>query len=218
MNSRRATPNRRMDGPNRRNPLDADLTIRSAGQETTRELAWEIASINAYLEEIHQIWANTLGLSYPQFRLLMALSMGDGVAVNVVAKMLHVEASFVTSQSKALEKRGLLHRRPCSTDRRVVRLSLSDKAYRQLGDLVQEQAALDEFIFREFAVPEKSSFILMLAILKRRIEKVRHRAALDCLPKATNCGHDITASGYSSSEEPPDVRRPSQGQPKPQGG
>ncbi|MGY3356312.1 DNA-binding MarR family transcriptional regulator [Bradyrhizobium sp. GM0.4] len=218
MSSRRATPNRRMDAPNRRNPLDADLTIRSARQETTRRLAWEIASINAYLEEIHQIWASALGLTYSQFSLLVALSMGDGVAINSIAKMLHVEASFVTSQSKALEKRGLLHRRPCSTDRRVVRLSLSDKAYRQLGDLVEQQAALDEFIFREFAAPEKSSFISMLAILKRRIEKVRHRAALDCLPTATNCGHDITASGYSSSEEPPDVRRPSQGQPKPQGG
>lgn len=184
MNSRRATPKRRMDDPNRRNPLDADLTIRSAGQGTTRQLAWEIASINAYLEEIHQIWASALGMSYPQFRLLMALSMGDGVAVNVVAKMLHVEPSFVTSQSKALEKRGFLHRRPSSIDRRVVQLSLSEKTYQQLGDLVEQQVALDEFIFREFAVPEKSSLISLLAVLKRRIEKVRHRVALDCLPPA----------------------------------
>ncbi|MET4449194.1 DNA-binding MarR family transcriptional regulator [Bradyrhizobium sp. GM2.2] len=202
MNSRRAMPNRRMDDPNCRNPLDADLTIRSAGRGTTRQLAWEIASINAYLEEIHQIWASALGLSYPQFRLLMALSMGDAVAVNVIAKMLHVEASFVTSQSKALEKRGLLHRRRCLTDRRVVQLSLSDKAYQQLGDFVEQQVALDEFIFKEFAVSEKSSFISMLAVLKRRIEKVRHRAALDCLPTATHRDGDITAFGDTSSESP----------------
>jgi len=185
MNSRRAASSRRMDDPNRRCPLDADLTIQSARRGNTRQLAWEIASINSYLEEIHRIWASALGLSYPQFRLLMALSMGDGVAVNVVAKMLHVEASFVTSQSKALEKRGLLHRRPCSTDRRVVQLSLSDRTYRQLGDLVKQQAALDEFIFKDFSVSEESSFLSMLAILKRRVEKARHIAALDCLPPAT---------------------------------
>lgn len=80
----------------------------------TGQLAWEIDSISVYLEEIHQIRASARGISHPQFKILMALFKDDGVAVNVVAKLPHVEPSFVTTQSKALKKKGLLYRRPSS--------------------------------------------------------------------------------------------------------
>ncbi|MCX5511552.1 MarR family transcriptional regulator, partial [Pseudomonas sp. BJa3] len=72
------------------------------------------------------------------------LDTEDGVPVNAVARMLHVEGSFVTTQSKLLEKTGLVGRKPCPLDRRVVRLSLSDKALKQLGrDSELQQAAAD---------------------------------------------------------------------------
>ena len=68
-----------------------------------------------HLEEIRQFWAKTLGISGPQWMILMAmadLDKADGVPVNVVSKLLHVDPSFVTTQSKLLEKKGFLRRRP----------------------------------------------------------------------------------------------------------
>jgi MarR family transcriptional regulator, organic hydroperoxide resistance regulator len=46
--------------------------------------------------------------------ILMAvaeLDRGEGLPVNAVSKMLHVDSSFVTTQSKLLEKKGLMRRR-----------------------------------------------------------------------------------------------------------
>lgn len=168
----------RIDDPDFRNERDAKSKVSPAELLATKQFAWEIGSISVYLAEIHQIWASTLGISHPQLKILMALSKDDGLAVNVVAKMLHVEPSFVTTQSKALEKKEFLYRRPSSVDGRVVQLSLAERTHQQLESLAERQIAIDEFIFKDFAVEERSNFIAMLGILKLRIEKARQRAAL----------------------------------------
>ena len=62
-------------------------------QDLARRFAWEIASINVHLQELRYFWAKTLGISGPQWMILMALAdldKGDGVPVKVVSKMLHV--------------------------------------------------------------------------------------------------------------------------------
>ena len=77
-------------------------------QDAARRFSWEIASISMHLEEIRYFWAKTLGISGPQWMILMALAdldKADGVPVNVVSKLLHVDPSFVTTQSKLLEKK-----------------------------------------------------------------------------------------------------------------
>src|SRR3982074_3916112 len=79
-----------------------------------RRFAWEIVSINVDLQEIRYFWAKALGISGPQWMILMALAdldQGEGVPVKVVSKMLHVDPSFVTTQSKMLEKKGFMRRK-----------------------------------------------------------------------------------------------------------
>jgi DNA-binding MarR family transcriptional regulator len=151
-------------------------------QEAIEQFAWDIASIRVYLEEIRQVWASALGISHAQWMILMALSKldkDDGVAVNIVAKLLHVESSFVTTQSKKLEKKGLLRRKRSSNDARIVAMSLSDKTYKHLSSLTLQQAALDEFIFMDFNDEELFNFVAKLTALKNRIGKARLRATLD---------------------------------------
>ena len=74
----------------------------------------------------------------------------DGVPVNVVSKKLHVDSSFVTTQSKLLEKKGFVRRRPSTEDARIVQMSLTDKTYKHLASLSAQQEALNEFIYVEF--------------------------------------------------------------------
>ena len=83
-------------------------------QDVIRRFSWQIASISVHLDEFRHFWAKTLGISGPQWMILMALAdldQGDGVSVNVVSKMLHVDPSFVTTQSKLLEKKGFIRRK-----------------------------------------------------------------------------------------------------------
>src|SRR5580704_16126421 len=110
-------------------------------QDAIRRLSWEIASISAHLEELRHFWAKTLGISGPQWMIIVALAdhdQGDGVAVNVVSKLLHVDPSFVTTQSKLLEKKGFVRRKTAVEDARIVQMSLTDKTYKHLASLAAQ--------------------------------------------------------------------------------
>src|SRR6202047_728231 len=98
-------------------------------QDVIRRFTWAIAAIGVHLEELRYFWAKTLGISGPQWMILMALAdmdQGDGVPVNVVSKKLHVDSSFVTTQSKLLEKKGFLRRKRSSGDERMQEVCVPD--------------------------------------------------------------------------------------------
>jgi MarR family transcriptional regulator, organic hydroperoxide resistance regulator len=162
-------------------PRSAGSTV-AKNQEMVRRFAWEIASIGIHLEEIRQFWARTLGISGPQWMVLTAITDLDkenGVPVNTVSKMLHVDPSFVTTQSKLLEKKGLLRRKPSPNDARVVLMSLTDKTSKHLAGLAAQQDALSQFVFEEFSERELADLVGKLGALKSRLEKASLKVALD---------------------------------------
>jgi DNA-binding MarR family transcriptional regulator len=151
-------------------------------QDAARRFTWEIASINMHLEELCHFWATSLGITGPQWMILMALAdldKADGVPVNVVSKTLHVDPSFITTQSKLLEKKGLLRRKPSESDARVVQMSLTDKTCKHLAKIAARQEALNDFIFADFKGCELIEFNHKLAALKNRFEKARLKIAMD---------------------------------------
>jgi DNA-binding MarR family transcriptional regulator len=167
-------------------PLDSAQSPQQTGstrknQDAARRFTWEIASISVHLEELRYFWAKALGISGPQWMILMAvaeLDQGEGIPVNAVSKMLHVDSSFVTTQSKLLEKKGFMRRKPSPDDARVVRMSLTDKTYKQLANLEAQQDAINDFIFEEFGENELLAFTNRLAALKTRIEKACMKVTL----------------------------------------
>lgn len=151
-------------------------------QDVVRRFTWEIASISVHLEELRQFWARTLGVSGPQWMIIMALAdldKGEGVPVNAVSKLLHVDSSFVTTQSKLLEKKGFVRRKASTADARIVNMSLTDRTYKHLASLASQQEALNEFIFSEFSASEVNELTVKLAALKKRLEKACMKAAVD---------------------------------------
>src|SRR3954462_5897136 len=141
--------------------------------ELVKRFNWAIAAIGVHLEELRYFWAKTLGISGPQWMILMALSdmdKGDGIPVNVVSKKLHVDSSFVTTQSKLLEKKGFLRRKTSSEDARIVLMSLTDKTYKQLAGLAAQQEALNAFIFAELSDKQLVELTDTLSGLKSRLE------------------------------------------------
>lgn len=149
--------------------------------DIARRFAWEIAAINVHLQEIRYFWAKTLGVSGPQWMILMALAdldQGEGVPVKVVSKMLHVDPSFVTTQSKMLEKKGFMRRKTSGDDARIVQMSLTDKTYKHLASLASQQEELNDFIFAEFSERELNEFTDKLAALKARLEKASLKVSM----------------------------------------
>jgi MarR family transcriptional regulator, organic hydroperoxide resistance regulator len=149
-------------------------TTASKNQDVIRRFTWVVASINVHLEELRYFWAKALGISGPQWLILMALvdlDQDDGVPVNAVSKKLHVDSSFVTTQSKLLEKKGFLRRRTSTEDARIVKMSLTDKTYKHLSSLDSQREALNEFIFAELKDKQISDLTETLQSLEGRLEK-----------------------------------------------
>ncbi|UFZ06196.1 MarR family transcriptional regulator [Bradyrhizobium ontarionense] len=150
-------------------------------RDAVLRFAREIATINVHLEELRYFWAKRIGISGPQWMILMVISeldQGEGVAVNAAAKRLHVDPSFVTTQSKLLEKKGFMYRKPAPEDARVVRMSLTAQSLQQFAELEAQQAQIFGFIFEEFDGSELSIFTDKLAALKERFEKASARVSL----------------------------------------
>jgi DNA-binding MarR family transcriptional regulator len=143
-------------------------------QDFIQRLGGDIASISACLEELRHFRARTLGITVPQWKILSVLADmedGNGLPVGVVSKMLQVEPSFVTTQSKLLDSQGFIRRRASSKDARVVNLSLTEKTRAYLGNFASQRETLNEFIFAEFAPRELEELTRKLGSLRKTLEK-----------------------------------------------
>jgi len=159
----------------------ASTAFDEKNHDIARQFAWEISAINVYLQEIRYFWAKALGISGPQWMILMALAdmdKGEGVSVKAASKMLHVDPSFVTTQSKLLEKKGFMRRKTSDEDARVVQMSLTDKTYKQIAAMASQQEELNSFIFAEFSDHDLTELTARLAALKDRLEKACLKVAM----------------------------------------
>jgi MarR family transcriptional regulator, organic hydroperoxide resistance regulator len=151
-------------------------------QDLVREFIWDIVSINTHFEEIRYMLARIIGISGPQWLILMAindLDRGNGVSVRVVSEKLHVDPSFVTTQSKSLEKHGFMRRIASVDDARVVLMSLTDKACKQIASLSLHQERLNDFIFSDLDDRALGDITGKLTMLKNRLEKASLRFAAE---------------------------------------
>ena len=89
------------------------------------------------------------------------------------------QARFQTTQSKLLEKKGFVRRKPSNEDARIVKMSLTDKTCKHLASLASQQEALNDFIFAEFGARELDELTDKLAALKKRLEKACLKVAAD---------------------------------------
>lgn len=160
--------------PGRRPPLHA----RCPNYTEFRRAVWNFVSIGNYLEDMRRRCAKVLGISGPQWQILMAiydLDHGQGVSVVEVAAKTHSMANFVTTQSKLLEKRGLIERISSTTDARVVLMSLSERAHEELPKLFTGWVELHNFMFSDFDAAALQDLNTKLELLKKRSEAVSSR-------------------------------------------
>ena len=164
------------------------MSDRKMDASTTRDqhfigrLGRDIDLIGTYLEELGHNWAKTLGISDPQWRIILVLAdghNGEGVPVKVVSRILNVEPSFITTQSKLLEKKGLIHRKASERDGRIVNMSLTEATSVHLASLAAQRGALSEYILADFEPRELEDLSSKLSSLKTKLQKA-------CLKLAAN--------------------------------
>jgi len=68
-----------------------------------------------------------LGLTYPQYLVLLVLWEEEGLSVKAIGQRLHHDSGTLTPVLKRLEKAGFVRRRRDAEDERQVRVELTDK-------------------------------------------------------------------------------------------
>ncbi|WP_225158512.1 MarR family transcriptional regulator [Bradyrhizobium sp. IC4059] len=111
-----------------------------------RDFIWNVVEIHSQIEEIHKSWAELLGMTEPQWLILMAideLDQGRGVSGIAIANKLRIHPAFVTNQTKKLEAMVFLAREPSPDDARFVQMSLTEKARAEISKLSTKREALN---------------------------------------------------------------------------
>ena len=99
-------------------------------------LCFAIHSTGFAFNRIYRGLLQDLGLTYPQYLVLLALWAGDSVSVGHLGEQLALETSTLTPLLKRLEAMGLLTRKRSDTDERRVIITLTKK-----GQDLKEMAA-----------------------------------------------------------------------------
>jgi MarR family transcriptional regulator, organic hydroperoxide resistance regulator len=156
--------------------------MNSRNDKLIRELTWDLVAINVHLEDIRRIWAEALGINGPQWLIMMAISDldgGRGVSVGEVSAKLHVHQTFVSAQTRDLEKSGFLNRSASPDDARIVAMSLTDKARKEIGKLSARRNQLNEFMFADIGNRTLEEITRTLGLIRRRSEKAALQLDLD---------------------------------------
>ncbi|MCK1513224.1 winged helix-turn-helix transcriptional regulator [Bradyrhizobium sp. 190] len=146
------------------------------------EFTWNLVAINVYLEDIRRIWASALGVSGPQWLILMAISdldTGAGISVGQVSTKIHASSTFVAMQSKSLENSGFLARAVSPNDARVVLMSLTEKSRTEIAKLSLLRTNLRDNIFADMTDRTLKEMTETMTLMRRRIEKAALQLDLD---------------------------------------
>ncbi|NBZ86668.1 MarR family winged helix-turn-helix transcriptional regulator [Stagnihabitans tardus] len=90
-------------------------------------ICFALYSANHAMQRVYQPLLAPLGLTYPQFLVLMALWEEDGRRVTDLGRALGLESNTLTPLLKRMEAQGLVARARDEQDERQVRVTLSEK-------------------------------------------------------------------------------------------
>lgn len=113
---------------------------------------------------------DAMGITYPQYLMLSALSEEDGMTIGAIAGRLALDSSTVTPPMKRLEQAGLVTRRRSQVDERQVQVWLTDAGRDMLG---QSGCLGETLIDRSGMTPRQ------IDDLNRRVQALREGLAGD---------------------------------------
>src|SRR5215469_17152031 len=121
-----------------------------AGGDRFRQLVYDLLTISVRMEPVRTHLARRIGITGPQYSVLVAIAQfegADGVSVSKVAEVLHVSAAFITAETRQLERLGLLIKSVNPRDRRGVLLRLTATGEQQMIAISPAITAVNDQFF-----------------------------------------------------------------------
>jgi MarR family transcriptional regulator, organic hydroperoxide resistance regulator len=102
-------------------------SIMSAAAPLDSQLCFSLYATSMAVNRTYKPLLDRLGITYPQYLVLLALWEGDGRTVGAIAARLGLESSTVTPLAKRLEAAGLVNRTRNPQDERQVQVRLTER-------------------------------------------------------------------------------------------
>lgn len=100
------------------------------------QLCFPVYAASRLITRIYQPYLDEIGITYPQYLVLLVLWENDEVTVNEISRKLILNTNTMTPLLKRLEAQGLITRRRSGKDERKVIIALTAK-----GKKLQPRAA-----------------------------------------------------------------------------
>jgi DNA-binding MarR family transcriptional regulator len=102
----------------------------------SNQLCFPVYAASRLIIREYQPYLDGLGITYPQYLVLMVLWETDNIPVNDISQKLVLNTNTVTPLLKRMEAQGLIKRQRSESDERMVQVKLTRK-----GKLLQRKAA-----------------------------------------------------------------------------
>ena len=93
------------------------------------QLCFLVYSTNLALNQLYRKLLTPLGLTYPQYLVMLVLWEKDGLTVSEIGEKLFLESSTLTPLLKKLQSNGLVNRERSTKDERQVIISLTAQGH-----------------------------------------------------------------------------------------
>lgn len=133
------------------------------------QLCFALYRASRAMTRAYQPLLEPLGLTYPQYLVLLALWQEDGVSVKALGEQLELDSATLTPLLKRLENQDIIARARCTEDERVVRIRLTEagRALREKARTIPRAVAS-----RAGFDPEDEAALGRLLELKAELERL----------------------------------------------
>lgn len=112
-----------------------DVAQSLEGLKLSNLLCFAVYSTNHAFNRLYKPVLEELGLTYPQYVVMVALWREDGLTVGQIGERLLLETNTITPLLKRMEAAGLIRRCRCKADERQVLVYLTEK-----GEMLRQKA------------------------------------------------------------------------------
>lgn len=143
-----------------------------------RQLCFPLYAATRAMMRAYQPLLSRIGVTYPQYLVLLVLWEGDGLSVTALGDRLYLDSGTLTPLLKRLERQGLVHRTRSIDDERVVEIALTSEGKK----LRQKALSIPEALFCKLDV-RVEEFVRLRDDLRRLYALLRHVADQDTARK-----------------------------------
>ncbi len=135
------------------------------------QLCFPFYAISRLIIRAYQDDLDKLGITYPQYLVMMVLWEHETLSVIEIGEKLILNTNTVTPLLKRMELMGLIFRNPSEIDQRKVMVSLTEK-----GKLMREEAAEIPYkLLKKLDVPTDEDTIAQALALKKKLNNLIER-------------------------------------------